>query len=189
MKDMLYLMTAKICHDLATPLSAMGMGLEAVEENEITKIIKQSLEASTFKLKFYRDFLNHSTEGPLVSDFVPLLNGYAKQHKVQIEWPPFLNCEGDKARILMGLVYMMIEPLARGGTVTVSEKDGDYTFVSEGDVCRLRDDYKDVLQKRLGGHFNARNVMPYFLKNLAKEIGHDISLVDEKPLTLHFFQK
>jgi len=189
MKDMLYLMTAKICHDLATPLSAMGMGLEAVEETEITKIIKQSLEASIFKLKFYRDFLNHSMEGPLVSDFVPLLNEYAKQHQVQITWPSFLTCEGDKARILMGLVYMMIESLARGGTVLVREKEEDYTLVSEGEVCRLRDDYKDVLQKNLGNHFNARSVMPYFLKSLAKEIRHDISLASEHPLTLHFFKK
>ncbi|HCU07212.1 MAG TPA: histidine phosphotransferase, partial [Holosporales bacterium] len=30
--EILFMMTAKICHDLSTPLGAMGMGLESLKD-------------------------------------------------------------------------------------------------------------------------------------------------------------
>ena len=71
------LMTAKICHDLATPLGAMSLLMDLAFEKcvdpHIEATFRESLEKATLKLQFFRLFLTINQEHPLYSDVHTML--------------------------------------------------------------------------------------------------------------------
>lgn len=170
--EMTYLMTAKFCHDLAAPLGALGMGIETLPENDIVKTLYRSYFISNFKLRFYRLFMTTNPKGPQICEYVPLLNEYAKAQNINLIWTkPFLEApelEPIISRALMGFVYIMIEPLVRGGDCTIDLLDDGICIQSSGPLCPMRDTYKKIFLKE-EVDVNGRTVFPYFLMSLLND--------------------
>ncbi|CAO4838792.1 MAG: hypothetical protein CNLJKLNK_00863 [Holosporales bacterium] len=173
--DMAYLMTAKICHDLAAPIGALGLGLESLPEDDIVKMLYGSYFISNFKLRFYRLFMTPHPKGPQIYDFVPLLNEYAKMQNINLIWTKnFLNVpelEPTISRAVMGFVYLVMEPLVRGGNCSVDLLEDGLWIEANGPLCPIRDTYKKIFQDETI-EINGRSVYPYFLLNLLKEGGY-----------------
>jgi hypothetical protein len=172
-----YLMTAKICHDLAAPLGSLGMGIESLPLDDLTKTLFHSYFLSNFKLRFYRLFMTPNEEGPSVFEFIPLLNEYAKNQNITINWSKNISeseeIKGDVARLLMGMVYLLMEPLVRGGDCTITLTKEKLEIISKGPLCPLREMYKKILSNDIIGNddFNGRNIFPIFLMELVKKLG------------------
>ncbi|HCU06257.1 MAG TPA: hypothetical protein DIC42_01545 [Holosporales bacterium] len=184
--EILFMMTAKICHDLSTPLGAMGMGLESLKD-EATDTIQftyDSYNALEFKLNFYRTLMMPGAKGPELSDFVNLLNKYAKTKNITIHWQD-LNClffQEGTSRLLMGFTYMMMEPLIRGGDCYINAiNKNNFIIISKGPVCPMREEYQKILNmNNIDQHaINTRNVMPAFLINLANSLSYTTSFQKE----------
>lgn len=171
--NLTHLMIAKVCHDLAAPLGSLGMGIESLEQNKVSDILKHSYFLSNFKLRYYRLLMSTSETGPQIYDFVPLLNEYASTQKINLIWTKnFLdapNISGDIARLVMGFVYLLIEPLVRGGDCTVDVTSTDLRIHSSGPVCPLRDVYKSILRGE-DADVNARSVFPYYLMLIVNKL-------------------
>jgi histidine phosphotransferase ChpT len=171
---MSYLMTAKICHDLAAPLGSLGMGLESLDLDETGQMLMHSYFLSNFKLRFYRLFMTSNIDGPSLFEFVPLLNEYAKNQKINLNWSKNIleaqDFKGDIARLLMGVVYLFMEPLIRGGDCFVTLTEDALTIKSSGPICPIRDTYKRILSGDDIPHdeYSGRTIFPIFLMQLAK---------------------
>lgn len=172
--DLTFLMTAKICHDLAAPLGALGMGLESLPQNDMTKMLYHSYFLSNFKLRYYRLLMTSSSRGPQVAEFVPLLNEYAKEQKINLIWTKTFLEMSESAidayimRIVMGFVYLLIEPLVRGGDCTIDLTEDGLIITCQGPICPMREAYKKILQGE-DIDINGRSVFPYFLRKLVEE--------------------
>ncbi|CAO5677135.1 MAG: hypothetical protein HEEMFOPI_01070 [Holosporales bacterium] len=175
--DLAYLMTAKICHDLAAPLGSLGMGLESLDMDNSYKMLQHSYFLCNFKLRYYRLLMTTNINGPSIFEFIPLLNEYAKTQNITLYWSKsILESEalnGDISRLLMGMVYLFLEPLIRGGNCSVNLTNESLSIESTGPICPLRDTYKKILSGETlpKNEINGRSIFPVFLMDLAKKAG------------------
>ena len=184
--EILFIMTAKMCHDLSTPLGAIGMGLESLKDEAADTIdfVYDSYNALEFKLNFYRTLMMPGAKGPELSDFVNLLNQYAKTKNITIHWQDF-NCtvfQDGTSRLLMGCTYMMMEPLIRGGDCYINAMNkNNFLILSKGPICPMREEYQKILNMHhIDQHeINTRNIMPAFLINLANSLNYATSFQKE----------
>lgn len=189
--EILFMMTAKICHDLSAPLGAMGMGLESLKDNatDTVDLTYESYNTLEFKLNFYRTFMIPGVKGPELSDFVNLLNQYAKTKNITIHWQNLNHIvfQDGTSRLLMGFAYIMMEPLIRGGECYINAiNKKNFSIISKGPICPMRAEYQQILNmKRIDQQaMNTRNIMPAFLINLANSLGYTTNFQKENE-TMH----
>lgn len=170
----LNLMTAKICHDMATPLSAMNLLLEFAFEHckdpHIELTFRESLDKLSLRLQFYRLLLTNNKESPSYPDVFSVLTYCAKILKVKIDLP--VECpDGSASRLLLGLTYLMMEALTHGGTVSVSlSADDKLILKAEGHPLHFRPGCLEALENPQKVEVNARNVLPVYLAQLATSL-------------------
>lgn len=177
-----YLMAAKICHDMATPLSAMNLLLDFAFEHckdpHIEATFRESLEKASFRLQFYRLLLTINEEQPTYPDVHSLLMLCGKLTKVRLQLPT--ECpDGSAARLLLGLTYILIEGLTHGGSIAVTIQDDQLFLVANGSPLQLRPGYIEALETPDGVENNARNILPVYLGHLAKSLR--VSIHTSKP--------
>lgn len=168
------LMTAKICHDLATPLSAMSLLMDLAFDKcvdpHIEAAFRESLEKATLKLQFFRLLLTINQEHPVYSDVHAILMKSAQALKIHLALPS--ECpDGPGSRLLLGLTNILIESLIRGGAINVVVKDSILRLTAEGDPLQLRPGYVDALTNTNTIDVHARNILPHYLAKLAASMG------------------
>ena len=168
-----HLMAAKICHDIATPLSAMNLlvdiAFEHCQDPHIEATFRESIEKTSLRLQFYRLLLAVNQEQPSYSDVRAILEACCKSAKVRLTLPnEFPN--GVLARLLLGLTYLSIEALTRGGVVVVEYQSQALRIAAEGTPLNLRPGYMDALREPEKMESNARTIFPLYLAGLAQEL-------------------
>ncbi len=105
----------KICHDLATPVGAIRLGLENLPENEFTPILLQSIDNATHRIEIFRTLFSLSTDSLDSERVGRLLKAYLGSKNTEFSHSG--ETRGEYARYLLGLGVVMSEALPRGGTV------------------------------------------------------------------------
>ncbi len=124
------LLVSRLCHDLISPVSAVGNGLELMEEKdaaiaeEAMKLSQQSARRASGRLQFFRLAFGSAGDRAEVAlrEAEALALGYLDGRKIALEWPggaapPGLPPGGVK--LLLCLVMLAADALPRGGTVAV----------------------------------------------------------------------
>ena len=173
------LMTAKICHDLATPLSAMSLLMDLAFEKcvdpHIEATFRESLEKATLKLQFFRLLLTINQEQPSYSDVHTMLMKSAQAMKIRLTLPN--ECpDGPGARLLLGLTHILMESLIRGGSINVAVENDVLRLVAEGEPLQLRPGYVEALTNPENNEVHARNILPSHLATLAASMGLGIRI-------------
>jgi hypothetical protein len=176
-QDETHLMAAKICHDLATPLSAMNLLLDLAFEKctdpNIEATFRESVEKASIRIQFYRLFLSINPDQPNYSDVYTLILNYSKLMNVHVDMPiKVLN--GKISRLLLGLSYILIDGLIRGGRLKIIFENENLRLEAEGSPTQLRPGYREALETGDEIEVNARNILPVYLCNLAKTMNMQI---------------
>lgn len=130
--DITALVTARICHDLVSPIGAISNGLELLALTgaplgpELT-LIRDSVEAANAKLQFLRIAFGDSNKlGAL--EITEILRSYYNDPRTQLNWALEAAIERHDLRLLF-LILLCTEKLAPyGGQITVAQKAGDFTI-------------------------------------------------------------
>ncbi len=188
---LMHLMAAKLCHDLATPLGALGLGLEmaleGVDDKTIDKdtqdLLLNSSNTAKLRLKSYRALLSIGAESPTFQDTQEALNLMCHEQKVRLNWHinSSLIPNGLFCRILLGLGYITTESLIRGGVISlhlkpVAEDNINIAIIAEGPMVQLRPGYMETLttdQPLL--HQTSRTVLPFYVKLLTNQYHKNIT--------------
>lgn len=113
-------LASRFCHDLAAPLSALGIGLEMLDDvhsleslDEIKNLLRFSCESAITRLEFFRLLLGyHQThDSPSWYDLNKIIPSYAKDKKATLEWKiPLESIKGGaQAKQLTALIYIALE--------------------------------------------------------------------------------
>jgi histidine phosphotransferase ChpT len=130
-RDLVSLVGSRICHDLISPLGAIGNGLELLELSGVPDspemaLIGESVSNANTRIKFFRVAYGAANPGAVVSarEINDVLTPTVDGRKVRINW----TLEGDPLRTDVKLAFLMIQCLEAvmpwGGQIDVS-KDGD----------------------------------------------------------------
>lgn len=198
------LMCARICHDLLSPVSALGTAIEVLnDENnadmhgEAIELIKNSAGQTSGKLQFLRLAFGAggSASGRLGTPFLKsLIEGQYGGGKHTFNWAAKTE-EIDKShgRILLNMVMIAVSSVPRGGEVTIQleEKAGAViiTLKATGPKARI----SEMVSTTLGGRmpadgFDGRSIQPFFTAMLVREVkGKTEMMLDEETATFIVF--
>lgn len=196
--DLAAMLCSKVCHDLISPVGAIGNGLEVLSDPDqaemadfAQELINNSARQARAKLEFARlAFGASSTQGTEIDtrDAEKVALGYMAGEKADIEWQiePVLMPK-NKVKLLLNMLLIAAGSVPRGGNIVVSLDDaaledkgfklrctGPKTFIPRGNVALLKGTPED-------GRVDAQVIQPFYTGLLARESGLDLrlELVDE----------
>ncbi len=201
--DFSALLCSRLCHDLISPVGAIANGLEIlVDENdevmraEVMKLLGQSAEATSARLKFYR--LSFGSAGGF-GEKVPLreaesaIKGLYLSGNIDLTWQSDIGgMDKDAMKIMLNMVLLAGESLFRGGEMLIEIKEEAPTTRV---MVKVRGDkiiFSDLIRKALLGEVPDREIeaktAPAFLAaSAARKIGCKIQhmMQDEQNFSLH----
>ncbi len=202
--DLAALMCARICHDLVSPIGALGTALEVLDDEsnedmheDAMNLVRLSAGQASDKLKFLRMAFGASTSAPGViamNEVRDLIGEMYKNGKAKFHWDTALDgLEKNQARLLLNMVMIVVQTIPRGGDLRIQcDKTGDaviLTMIAEGPKARIYDDYTRSLSgKAPGDGFDGRTIQPFYTGMLVREMkGRIDSMIDGDKVTYTAF--
>ncbi|MCW5723407.1 MAG: hypothetical protein KIS81_00450 [Maricaulaceae bacterium] len=186
------LLCARLCHDLVSPVAALGAALSVLDDEDASdmrddalNLVRESARQAHVKLEFARLAFGAGGSAPGVIDCAELkrlaegLFGTVKPDLVWKSAPPAL--EKSAARLLLNLCLQGIESAPRGGTVTVeaaADAGGGARIrvVAEGPRARLDPKSAAALDGQAPEDgFDGRSIQPYYAGLIARAAGGRVS--------------
>lgn len=196
------LLCSRLCHDLVSPIGAINNGVELLEEfggggsDDAMGLIASSGRQAARRLQFYRVAfgLAGSQVVQSVGDVRSLLGGMLEGGKVTLEWDEAAVRAPEIAgwgKLLMNMVALAGESLARGGTlrvtVSVDNEFARLTVAANGAGCRLHEDIRQALDPAVPVEaLNARGAQPHFTVRLAARMAGKLEVSEPGPDRMNF---
>ncbi|MBY0280798.1 MAG: hypothetical protein K2W94_01415 [Alphaproteobacteria bacterium] len=192
---LMHLMTAKLCHDIATPLGALGLGLEMAMssekiDNDTQDLLLTSSETAKQRLKVYRALLSASSNSPTFADVQQIITDLCQSSKVRLDFniKASMLPEGLFCRLVLGACFMVIEALHKGGVLSIhikpfpNDESMELMLVSEGEMVQLRPGYMETLKgEQTLKDQSSRTILPFYLKMMATHYQKKIDCELESP--------
>jgi len=185
------LLCARICHDLISPVGALGTAIEILDDPENVEmhgdaldLVRTASRQASAKLKFLRLAFGAAGSAPGVisaEEIISLSEAMYGDAKPDLVWK--LDTDGiekDRARILLNLVMLAVQAAPRGGTVTIMRQESPdailFKLVSEGPKVRL----DAAIDRAISGKapedgFDGRSIQPLYASMLTREAGGTVS--------------
>jgi histidine phosphotransferase ChpT len=142
--DLIALLGSRICHDLISPLGAIGNGVEllmmsgAVPGPELA-LISDSVTSANARIRFFRIAFGAAAAGQVVprAEIRSILDDMTRGGRLKIDW----DMEGDAARSEVKLAFLALlcleTALPFGGQVRLSAAGGHRRIVAEAPRLKL----------------------------------------------------
>ncbi len=179
------LLCARICHDLVSPVSALGAAIEVLDDpdnldmrDDALDLIRSSSKAAAAKLQFLRLAFGAGGSAPGVigtAALKGLVEGVYGEAKADLVWKVAPDgLDKPSARLLLNLTMLAYQAVPRGGSVTIGATDqGGVTrlqFICEGPKARLEDAVAIALSGKAPEQgWDGRTVQPFYTGMIARE--------------------
>ncbi|HEY0275578.1 MAG TPA: histidine phosphotransferase family protein [Paenirhodobacter sp.] len=124
--DLASLVGSRLCHDLISPLGAIGNGVELLTmtmkaPSAELQLIAESVAAANARVKFFRFAFGRAGDQRVGRpEMVGLMQEYSAASRISIEWQAVEDYSRDHIRLVC-LAVLCLEPaLPRGGKVIVT---------------------------------------------------------------------
>lgn len=177
----LELLASRLCHDLISPVSAVGNGLELLEESagglddDALALCMDSQKRAAALLQSFRMAFGAGQVSEQLDDAKRLATDILQKSKVRLDWSadgaPAQPPQG-AARLLLNMVMLASECLPRGGFVRVRFAPGAIEVTAEGQDPKAIDELAAALQPDCPAvALSPRTVQAFFAARLAERIG------------------
>ncbi len=184
--DLSALMCSRICHDLISPVGALGTALEVLGDDsnvdmhgDALELVKMSAKQASSKLQYLRmafGAAGSSKSSVGVDELKSLVGEMYGDGKIEISWNGDLaELEKSRARLLLNLVMLAVQAIPRGGQLTIICKSingsDELVLRAQGRKARL----DEAVEKTLAGRapedgFDGRTIQPFYAGMIVREI-------------------
>lgn len=180
------LLCARICHDLVSPVGALGTAIEILDDDgnadmhdDALELIKSSSRRAAAKLKFLRLAFGAggSAPGVLATEEVKgLVEDMFADDKADVVFDFHDNgLEKSRARLLLNLAMLGIQAVPRGGEMKIATTHDALVVTSTGPRAKLDETVANALQGRPPEHgFDGRSIQPFYASMMAREGGGSV---------------
>lgn len=193
--DLAAMLCSRVCHDLISPVGAIGNGLEVLNDPEqasmaefANELIVKSAAQARAKLEFARlAFGASSMAGTEIDtrDAEKVSVSFFEGEKADLEWniAPALIPK-TKVKMLLNMLLIAAGCVPRGGTVVVSAEGGvgeeRFSITGTGPKTLVPRGVPDLLAGTPeDGRVDAQVIQPFYTGLLARESGMELSLTLE----------
>ena len=133
--DLGALIASRLCHDLISPLSAIGNGVELLAltapPGPELSLISESVESALARIRFFRLAYGAATTRQIIgrNEVVSILDAVSRSSRLRLDWEVTEDLTRDRAKLALLLIACLEAALPYGGSITV---DGSV------DALRLR---------------------------------------------------
>ncbi|MCE5972469.1 histidine phosphotransferase family protein [Sinirhodobacter sp. WL0062] len=146
--DLVALVGSRLCHDLISPLGAIGNGVELLAMSGVPaspemELIAESVRAANTRIRFFRIAFGQAVPEQRVSqrEIRAILDDMARTGRTRIRW----EVEGDLSRQEVKLTFLAIlcleSALPRGGDIIVSQTADGWRIDAQGAQIRTEPDF------------------------------------------------
>lgn len=165
--DLASLVAARLCHDLVSPLGAIGNGVELLEMSgaypgvstspELT-LIADSISAARARVRFYRAAFGHAPADQRagVGEIAQLMQDFTAGSRLRVEVDGKGDLSRAEARMLLLSLMCFDSAMPWGGRVIVCRAGHGWRIVGEASRTRISTD----LWRWLGGEHQADVPLP-----------------------------
>lgn len=161
--DLVALLGSRICHDLISPISAIGNGVELLMMSGVVPgpelaLISESVTNANARIRFFRIAFGAAAPGQSIAraEIRGMLEDMTRGGRLRIDW----EASGDPGRIEAKLALLAVQclesALPYGGRIVVSHRDGAWRVTAEAASIRA----EPQLWARLSGDDLTGEVTP-----------------------------
>jgi histidine phosphotransferase ChpT len=142
-RDLAALLGSRICHDLISPLGAIGNGVELLEMSGTPSpelaLIAESVASASARIRFFRVAFGAAAPDQRLSraEIADVVAAFAPGRRVAIDWQAEGDVPRDAGRLIFLLLLCMESALAWGGAVTVSRGAGGWAVAAAAERLRI----------------------------------------------------
>ncbi|OUS04976.1 hypothetical protein A9Q96_12785 [Rhodobacterales bacterium 52_120_T64] len=139
------LVSSRICHDLISPVGAIGNGVELLEAVAMTmpeiELIADSVDNATAKLRFFRICFGQFSVDARMStmEAEAIATAMIQTHRLKLEWRlQSSDLARERVKMLFLLLLCVETALPVGGTIVVAEHEGKLALQAEGKRIQMQ---------------------------------------------------
>ena len=136
--DLAALIGSRICHDLISPIGAIGNGVELMlmDRRSIPPelaLIAESAASANAKISFFRIAFGFSSPGQRVSakDIQSTLAALGQGGKIRFHWRSPTDLDRAAVRLAFLLIQCAESAMPWGGDMTIEESHGSWSLIGE----------------------------------------------------------
>lgn len=184
------LLCARICHDLISPVGALGTAIEILDDDtsdmhdEAMALVRTSSRQAGAKLRYLRLALGAGGSAPgiiALDEVKSLVTGMYGEGKAGLHWESAVDgIDKNCARILLNLVMLAVQAVPRGGDVKITVEQTDEMTQLKLDATGQKSRLDDSIEKTLNGKspadgFDGRTIQPFYTGMLVREMKGAVS--------------
>ncbi|MGJ8624425.1 MAG: histidine phosphotransferase family protein [Yoonia sp.] len=180
--DLAALVGSRICHDLISPIGAIGNGVELLsltdgDTGAEMDLISESVQNASARIRYFRIAFGAASEEQMIgrSEVLSILSANARGGRTNYIW----QIEGDQQRRLVRAALLMLQALEAalplGGDIQVYKDTDDWVMRAEGPRLTVECDLWDnLLSPRPGFQHTAAQVQFALLPGVLAEAGRHL---------------
>ncbi len=155
--DLTALVGSRICHDLISPLGAIGNGLELMELSGAEKspeftLIEESVRSANARIKFFRIAFGAAAPDHRMSEteIVATLRIMSQSGRINYIW----DVAGEQAKQDVRIAFLLFQcfetAMPFGGSITVTQPDGRFQVRAEAERLKVDTRLWETLRSTAG---------------------------------------
>lgn len=142
--DIAALIGSRICHDLISPLGAIGNGVELLGmAGEMggpeMELINQSVTNANARIRFFRISFGATKPGQMIGseEVCAIIADINLGSRIQINWHSDANLVRDQVKLAFLLIQCFETAMPYGGNVTVRHQDDGWRLHCDGERIKI----------------------------------------------------
>lgn len=183
--DLAALVGSRICHDLISPIGAIGNGVELLsltdgDTGPEMQLINESVQNANARIRYFRIAYGAASDDQMISraEIVSILAATARGGRFTYFW----NVEGEQPRRLVRCALLLMQcfeaALPMGGDIHVVEDGDQWRLSAEGPRLSVDGALWDTMSRPVVGYeYTAAQVQFALIPGVMAEAGRKLRLI------------
>lgn len=150
--DLAALIGSRICHDLISPIGAIGNGvelllLEGASHGPEVALISESVAHANARVRFFRVAFGAASTDQRISrrEVIDILGGITRGGRIEVDWQGPSDIARSEVKLAFLLILCLETAMAQGGKISVTRPEDDWILSAEATRLRMQPDLWAVL--------------------------------------------
>ena len=186
--DLSALIGSRICHDLISPISAIGNGVElmqlsGVEQTPEIELIAQSVKNANARIRFFRIAFGGRGSQTSISrtEISDILRTISDGNRLSYDWPMVQDQPRDNVQLVFLALLCVETAMPFGGSIEIQTHDQNFEIHATADRIKIDKDQWNALRDRpVTADLSASHVQFALLPKHASEANRQIDVVTDE---------